>query len=127
MHEIKWILAGTFLAASALCSPAGASEPATTHWSTYLRTGPGAAYPVLDEIEHDTAVAVEGCQGAWCRISQGAMIGYVDRDALHLERPPGGVAPKAKSVCFVAGLTSYAAPAPRQFCEDSPAPAGPGR
>jgi uncharacterized protein YraI len=125
MNEIKRAVAGTLLAICASAAPVGrAASPAaaaTTQWSTYLRSGPGEAYPVLDELEHDTPVTVAGCQGRWCRISQGATTGYVERDALHLERPPAGVAPKPKSVCFVAGLTSYSAPAPRQFCEDSAA------
>ncbi len=111
---------GTFslLCALASASMAGAA-PATLHWSTYLRSGPGGAYPVLDEVEHDTVVDVQASQGRWRRVSLGRTVGWIDGDALSLPKPPAGATPARGAACFNAPAYSYSLTAPRRFCPDA--------
>jgi hypothetical protein len=118
----KILLPGAFLALAAIASPLQAA-PASLHWSTYLRSGPGPAYPVLDELEHDTVLEVGGCNGGWCKVSSGGSTGYVDRDSLQLPEPPLGAAPQPGSPCVRARVTSYPRPALREFCQDAAATA----
>ena len=69
--------------------PGSAREAGTAlAWSTYLRSGPGETYAAIDELSHDVRVRVMGCDGRWCRVADGTVEGYVDRDALALPHPP---------------------------------------
>ena len=111
------------MAADVTSAPSPAAQK--TAWSTYLRSGPGDAYPVLDELEHDTLVTVGGCSGRWCRIMKGSVSGYVDRDALMLPRPaPLAATVAGAETCFVADQPGYRRPAPTRFCQPQSTGAG---
>jgi hypothetical protein len=104
----------------ALAGPAGA-QPVRVVWSTYLRTGPGSGYAVVDEIQHDTLVDLRACGAHWCQILSGRTVGYVDRDAIKLPRlPSGGAAIGGAQGCFVTGQYAWRTPAPTRFCETKP-------
>lgn len=90
-------------------------------WSTYLHTGPGDRFSVMEELYHDTAVDVLGCNDAWCRVSSDGIIGYVDKDALTLPQPPSGKLPiGGPQGCFIAGQYSWRVPEPTRFCQTQP-------
>ncbi len=113
-------LTGMGLAGTALAGMASA-HPVSIVWSTYLRTGPGSGYPVLDEIQHDTRVDLRTCGAHWCQIVSGRTVGYVDRDSLKLPRlPTGGAAVGGSQGCFVAGQYAWRSPAMTRFCETKP-------
>jgi hypothetical protein len=40
---------------------------AQANWTTYLRVGPGLQYAVIDEVEAQDAITVQGCDKGWCR------------------------------------------------------------
>jgi uncharacterized protein YraI len=111
--------------AFALYNAQAIAAPATAHWSTFLHSGPGETYPVLAEVEHDEALDVGDCQRRWCKVSQGRITGFVDRDALTLAQPAADAAPPKGASCFTAALTSYPGPTPRRFCEIPKTPAAP--
>ena len=114
---------GLGLAVASLTGVAEAAPQRTT-WSTYLRSGPGEIYPVIDELEHDTVVDVSGCGDRWCSVIDGSIPGYIDKDALALPKPPSRWAPAGGAEgCFVADQTGYRHPAPTQFCQTQPAAA----
>ena len=93
-------------------------------WSTYLRAGPSSAASVIDELFHDTAVTVSSCGPQWCQVRVGRTVGYVDRDALALPRPPQATASQDGAAnCVTAGLNSYNGKAPVRFCAAPGAPA----
>ncbi len=109
-------LAGLALAAGGL--DAARASPGTNAWSTYLRSGPSGAAPVIDELEHDTALDVRSCAHRWCLVQDGQVQGYIDQDALTLPRP---VPPAAASgPCFVADQDGYKKPTPMRFCQTKP-------
>jgi hypothetical protein len=108
------------LAVMALAGPALA-EPVRIVWSTYLRTGPGSGYAVVDELQHDTLVTLKSCSAHWCQILSGRTLGYVDKDSLKLPRLPSGGAPIGGAQgCFVAGQYAWRQPANTRFCETKP-------
>ncbi len=108
------------MAALALAGPALA-QPVRIVWSTYLRTGPGSGYAVVDEIQHDTLVDLRACGAHWCQILSGRTVGYVDKDSIDLPRlPSGGAAIGGSQGCFVAGQYAWRTPAQTQFCETKP-------
>ncbi len=106
--------------ALALVGPTFA-QPVRVVWSTYLRTGPGSGYAVVDEIQHDTLVDLRSCGAHWCQILSGQTVGYVDRDSIKLPRLPSGAAPIGGGQgCFVAGQYAWRSPAQTRFCETKP-------
>ncbi len=112
--------AAAALAVMALAVPALA-EPVRIVWSTYLRTGPGSGYAVVDELQHDTRVILKSCDAHWCQIQSGRTLGYVDKDSLKLPRLPSGGAPIGGAQgCFVAGQYAWRQPANTRFCETTP-------
>ncbi len=112
--------AGTALAVMALAGPALA-QPVKIVWSTYLRTGPGSGYAVVDELQHDTLVDLKSCGAHWCQILSGRTVGYVDKDSIKLPRLPSGGAPIGGAQgCFVAGQYAWRQPANTRFCETKP-------
>ncbi len=114
-------MAGGVLVALALAGPASA-QPVRIVWSTYLRTGPGSGYAVVDEIQHDTLVDLRTCGAHWCQILSGRTIGYVDKDSIRLPRLPSGGAPiGGRQDCFVTGQYAWRTPAQTRFCETQPA------
>lgn len=115
---LKSGLAGLMLAVVALsAAPTVSAGPdAKIAWSTYLRSGPGQAYPALDELEHDTPVRLVACGDAWCRVMNGDLAGYVDKAALALPRPEAAKGLKARPACFVTGQDDYHGQAPTRFC-----------
>jgi len=113
----RLVLALGAFAGLTVCAGGALASPATTHYSTYLRSGPGEAYPVLDEVEHDTRLDVGPCKAGWCAVSEGGVTGYVDADALTLARPIAGAAPRTSNGCFTTSTSTYGNPGPRQFCE----------
>ncbi len=104
----------------------GLSGPALAHpvaivWSTFMRTGPGAGYDVVDELIHDTVVDLRTCGPRWCQIVSGPTVGYIDKDSLILPRLPGGATPVGgPQGCFVAGQYAWRKPAPTRFCQTWP-------
>lgn len=88
-----WVWAGVAAMMSGV-GLAAAPGPAAVRvlWSTYLRAGPGEASETVFELEHDTRVTLDGCQGRWCRVKQGGAAGWIDRDALELPRSPAPAA-----------------------------------
>jgi uncharacterized protein YraI len=96
---------------------AAMSPPARTHWSTYLRAGPGSRFAVIDELRHDSAVTVRSCAHEWCEVLVGQTTGYINQDALRLPRPPA--AESGAQACFVANQTGWRKPTPTRFCESS--------
>ncbi len=115
MGRKNLVALGTFCAL-AFCNSTAAGAPATTHYSTFLHSGPGEAYPVLDEVEHDTRLDVGSCHGGWCAVALGGKTGYLDRNALVLTDPAPGAAPQSSNGCFTTGASSTAGPDPRRFC-----------
>jgi len=114
-------LAAEILIGLALTGPAVA-QPVRIVWSTYLRTGPGSGYAVVDEIQHDTLVDLRSCGAHWCQILSGRTVGYVDKDSIKLPRlPTGAAAIGGPQGCFVAGQYAWRAPAQTRFCETKPA------
>ncbi len=114
--------AGGMLVVLALAGPAVA-QPVRIVWSTYLRTGPGSGYPVVDEIQHDTLVDLRTCGAHWCQILSGRTVGYVDRDSIKLPHLPlGSAAIGGGQGCFVAGQYAWRQPAQTRFCETKPGP-----
>ncbi len=106
--------------ALALAGPASA-QPVRIVWSTYLRTGPGSGYSVVDEIQHDTLVDLRTCGAHWCQILSGRTLGYVDKDSIKLPRLPSGAAAiTGAQGCFVAGQYAWRSPAQTRFCETKP-------
>jgi hypothetical protein len=113
-------IAAAALLAVALVEPA-AAQPVKIVWSTYLRTGPGSGYAVVDEIQHDTLVDLRSCGAHWCQILSGRTVGYVDRDSIKLPRlPSGGAAIGGVQGCFVTGQYAWRTPAQTRFCETKP-------
>ncbi len=113
-------LACSVLAGLALAGPAVA-QPVKIVWSTYLRTGPGSGYAVVDELQHDTLVDLRTCGAHWCQILSGRTVGYVDKDSIKLPRlPSGGAATGGPQGCFVAGQYAWRQPAATRFCETKP-------
>jgi hypothetical protein len=111
---------GGVVAALMLATPSVA-QPLRLTWSTFLRTGPGSGYAVVDEIQHDTLIDVRQCGAHWCQILSGRTLGYVDRDAITLPRLPAGSAPVGgPQGCFVAGQYAWRTPANTRFCETKP-------
>jgi hypothetical protein len=99
------------------------AQPVKIVWSTYLRTGPGSGYAVVDELQHDTLVDLRSCGPHWCQILSGRTVGYVDRDSIKLPRLPSGAAPIGGAQgCFVAGQYAWRTPAQTRFCETKPGP-----
>ncbi len=97
------------------------AQPVKIVWSTYLRTGPGSGYAVVDEIQHDTLVDLRSCGAHWCQILSGRTVGYVDKDSIKLPRLPSGGAPIGGAQgCFVAGQYAWRTPAQTRFCETKP-------
>lgn len=95
---------------------ASAAQDAKIAWSTYLRSGPGQAFPAVDELEHDTPVRLVRCDPAWCRVMNGEITGYVDKAALVLPRPEAAKGLKARPNCFVTGQDDYHRQMPTRFC-----------
>jgi hypothetical protein len=95
------------------------ANPGTNAWSTYLRSGPSGAAPVIDELEHDTSLDIKSCAHRWCLVQDGQIEGYIDQDALTLPRPapPPGA---ASGPCFVADQDGYKKPTPTRFCQAKP-------
>ncbi len=111
---------GVSLGLAALAGPVLA-QPVRIVWSTYLRTGPGSGYAVVDEIQPDTLVDLRTCNAHWCQILSGQTLGYVDKDSITLPRLPGGGAPiGGPQKCFVAGQYAWRTPAKTRFCETKP-------
>ena len=111
-------VAGGIVAAALLLAGARATAAeagASVAWSTYLRSGPGEAYAALNELEHDTKVAVLGCDAHWCQVSDGGARGYVDRDALDLPRlqPPQ---PPSTDPCVIVTQADDRKPRATRFC-----------
>jgi hypothetical protein len=102
---------------------AAAATPAKLTWSTYLRSGPGATYPVVGELEHDTPVALAGCQGGWCHVSTDAEAGFVDQAALTLPRLAAPQPPARMGCVDVAEPDGRGAQAVR-VCSAAPSPQG---
>jgi uncharacterized protein YraI len=65
-----------------LAASSAHAEQRIAAWSTYLRSGPGDGYSVLDEVRHDDPVDVQSCSGRWCAVRYGRASGYVDADSL---------------------------------------------
>jgi len=102
---------------AALLAAGGAvSAPTLTHWSTYLRAGPGSHYAVIDEVRHHSPVTVRGCADHWCQVSVGQTSGYIDQDALLLPSLPPAAARSETQGCFVADQTGWRKPTPTRFC-----------
>jgi hypothetical protein len=113
-------MVGAGIAALALTGPATA-QPVRIVWSTYLRTGPGSGFAVVDEIQHDTLVDLRSCGPRWCEILSGRTVGYVDKDSIKLPRlPSGAAAVGGPQGCFVAGQYAWRTPAQTRFCETKP-------
>jgi hypothetical protein len=113
-----------FLATTLLMATMGFAQASTERlaWSTYMRVGPGENYAVIDELQHDTDVDVHQCNDRWCEIVSGQAVGYIDKDALTLPKPPGGNAPVGgPQGCFTASLYSYGTNGATRFCQTEPA------
>lgn len=118
---VRLLLAATLTVAAAPAVAPAPAGPARTAWSTYLRTGPGDAYEAVSEIEHDTRVEVGACGDRWCRVSDGAVSGYVDRDALVLPRTPAPSPPARRNCARVAQADDHGRVGVRFCSADTPA------
>ena len=116
MHLISALVLA--VTATAAPPPARSGAPAVVVWSTYLRNGPGAAFPALDEVEHDTRVVRLGCAGGWCRVRTAAAEGYVDQSALQLTAPPVTGGPDCRRV----RLADDTGPPFTRLCGPGPSP-----
>jgi len=108
---------GSGAAAFVALLSAAPAPPAVVAWSTYLRAGPAQTAQALDEVEHDTAAAVLGCQGDWCRVRIGRTEGYLDRTALAL---PRAARPEGSGPCVTTGLADDRRNAATRFCTPAP-------
>ncbi|MDT7953215.1 MAG: hypothetical protein RQ966_17060 [Acetobacteraceae bacterium] len=69
------------VAALLLASASAAGAQTVTRFTTYLHSGPGLEFSVMDEIPPQTALDPE-CKAGWCRVKFGAAFGWVDQSAL---------------------------------------------
>jgi hypothetical protein len=114
-------LAGLALLGVELAAAEAATAPVSIVWSTYLRTGPGSGFQVIDEIEHDTRVDLIGCKAHWCQVRSDGILGFVDQDSISLPRLSTGKAPAGgHGPCFVTGQYGYKGLAPTKFCQVRP-------
>jgi hypothetical protein len=92
-----------------------------THWTTYLRAGPGLEYAVLDELQPDTALQGAVCAEAWCRVKvTDHRLGDVAQSDLALPPSPSLRRLDTDHVCIRAGLSGYEGEAdPFEFCHRS--------
>ncbi len=115
----SWASMAAVLVGAAVASPATAAT-ATLNWSTFLRAGPGAEFTAIDELQHGAPVDLGACAGRWCRVSDGAAAGWVDKDSLLLPATPTGGNAGAQS-CFRSAQTSYKGLWSTRFCAAAPA------
>ena len=97
----------TALGAAALLATASAAsaQPGTVYLTTWLRSGPGDQYAVLDEVDPQSQVDVEACGNGWCRVASSRAKGFIKASVLSapdLHRNPPGAAQGAN--CFTAQL-----------------------
>ncbi len=114
---MRLVSAMLFMAVWVVGAPVRAAETQAV-WSTFLRSGPGPDFAVIDEVEHGQPVIVLGCRDKWCAVQYGRAAGYVDANAL----PGGGLPWPAEgaptTACFAAGQQGYRGLEPTRFCQD---------
>lgn len=93
-------------------SPAQANAIQTTRaqtsWTTYLRSGPGLQFAVIDEVESRSNVDVVGCRDGWCLVVYGGAEGYLAQSVLPSSTPPNKTGPSPHpGDCFDAHLKGY--------------------
>jgi len=97
----------TSVAMLGLAVNATASVP-RTHWTTYLRAGPGLQFAVLDELQPDTPLPGAVCAEGWCRVAVTEdRFGYVSRKDLALPASPALRAAHIEGGCITAALSGY--------------------
>lgn len=99
---------GRWAVAAAWCWMAACpalAAPQTVRMTTYLRAGPGPQYAALDEIDPESQVDVQSCDGGWCRVRSGRAAGFIRAEVLTAPdehaKPP---APAAGAACLDATL-----------------------
>lgn len=70
---------------------AAAAAPGLTAGPTFMRSGPGPRYAVVQRVPAGAMVDVLGCTANWCRISWRYRAGYVQAGYVEAgpEGPPG--------------------------------------
>jgi uncharacterized protein YgiM (DUF1202 family) len=89
-----------------------------TTWTTFMRAGPGLQYTVIDELDEQSDVDVQGCGNGWCRIVVGDRNGYIRQDHLSASPPVQAPAPatQAKPPCFDARRSGYGSGDEQRYC-----------
>ena len=62
--------------------PASARAQSVTAFASYMHSGPGFEFAVIDEIPKRTPLVPEMCKAGWCRISYGGVAGWVEQKLL---------------------------------------------
>ncbi len=103
------------LSCAVLAQPADA-QTMRTIWTTFMRAGPGLQYTVIDEVDEQRDVDVQGCGNGWCRVVFGDRDGYIRQD--HLSANPPAPAPEAsaKAPCFDARRSGYGNGDEQRYC-----------
>lgn len=83
-------------------------------WPTFFRAGPGRDRAVLEELQRGTLVDVQSCDGAWCAVRNGDVLGYVERSTLLDGALPGPMRPSGD--CFDAKRSGYAGGELFRYC-----------
>ena len=112
-----WIAVGCALAAvgaAAWAEPAQAAERRVA-WPTFVRTGPGEQYQVVEELLRGRTLDVQACDGAWCRAQSGRAVVYVKLAALDPAAPPPPQGAAAAG-CFESGRAGYLGQEPFRYC-----------
>lgn len=62
--------------------PALARAQSVTAFATYMHSGPGFEFAVIDEIPNRTPLAADNCKAGWCRVTYGGVYGWVQQKML---------------------------------------------
>ncbi len=90
---------------------------AQANWTTYLRVGPGLQYAVIDEVEAQDAITVQGCDKGWCRVIDGGAEGYIAENIVSTKAAPKPAGSPEKPVpCFVTQQSGYGGDEAQRFC-----------
>ncbi len=88
-----------------------------TAWPTFLRTGPGSRFVVIDELLRGTRMDVQSCSDTWCTVQVGRVVGYVAQTDIGRDGATTVFVPPATAVgCFDSRRAGYRAGEVFRYC-----------
>lgn len=101
---------------------AAVDEGRSVVWPTYLRTGPGRHFAVMQELGRGDPVELRSCAKTWCEVRVGRVFGFVENVNLGAESPPARyVAPRPDAPgCFDSLRAGTSHPERFRYCPDKP-------